>query len=157
MGLKERRLVKAELEALGMSEGPKTKKGHIFTGPDGWVVPVSTLVTDSDAKHVIHNARKHYGATTVKGSRKRDPEAARDRAEAERNRLAAERAARKSSLREFIRERELALKEMPDGELDSVLQEIERREAEIREIERLMTEIPAGGDHVGRRRVQRHS
>lgn len=112
-------------------------------------VVVKPNVKEHAFRAIAREVDKLHGKKSVKAVRKRNVSAIKERQQSEREKLAAQVEKRKAELAEYERAIDDRLGVLTTSEWDLVCREIERREREIREIEKLMTEIPSSSANRG--------
>lgn len=122
-------------------------------------VSVTPSISDAEVTHIIHNLQRELGVETVKDGRKRNSAQVRDRHAAERERVAEQVTRSKTELAELNARQARQLNGygavLTRSQIREIALEVERREREIRRLERLMTEIPSNNEHAGTRGSRR--
>jgi len=141
--------VEKQLSTLGYTISHQNAKSMwVYSHCDREDVAVSPSLSENAARHLIQQLQKTHG--TYEAKPKRNATAVKDRQAVQRGldaaRLAAERSAIEAQHAEYL----ARIGAAPLTQANRAdLARIEHRLAEIRELERLMTSIPASADHRG--------
>lgn len=144
----------AEAERLGfVFERTNSKNFLVYSSPAGAEIMLSPEMNEHAMRGVLRQMQRMVGAVEHKPGR--NAAAVKER-QARRRELDAERLA--AERRQIEDEHAAFLARTAGAVLTKVdrrdLRRIEARLAEVRRLESQMVEVPAGGDHAGRRRAQ---
>lgn len=141
------------LESRGYVEAEATRTGSRWEREGSPTIKVPGGITESRVRAIMRDVDKLDGVASISAIRKRNTSAIRERQQTERERLAEERRRRSAELAEYEAAMDARLGSLTTAEWNAVCAEIERREREIRELDRLMRSTPDQG-HRGVERAK---
>jgi len=146
--------IAAFLESRGFAPVETTRTAVRWAREGSPDVKIPGGINEGRVRMIIRDVNKIDGVASVSAVRKRNTPAIKARQQSERERLAEERSRRQQELAEYEQAAEKRMGGMSTTDWNAVCAEIERREREIREIERLMaapTSGHGGAEHAKHR------
>lgn len=145
------------LESVGFEYDRTNSKGSDIYSHSGYG-EMSVPQAPANVEGTIRRVQKTLGITTIREARKRKPEQIKNRQAVERERVAAQIERNQAEIAELLRQRDQRLDGLgavlTDREVWRIEEIIEIRENEIREWQKLMTQIPSVNAHAGRSRAE---
>lgn len=137
------------------------KGREFYSHPACGEIGVNPGVDERAVKQIIQSVQKSLGLQTVKDQAKRNAAHIKDRQAAERARLAAEIGKHRGEIADLLSQRERQLgglgATLTPGQITAISRLIEKHEREIREMQKLMQELPENNAHAGNGRAQHRS
>ncbi|ARC56031.1 hypothetical protein AS850_02950 [Frondihabitans sp. 762G35] len=131
-----------------------SKSVEVYEHPTLSPVLVSFGISERATRNVIRDLQKTLGHARQKDKSKRSATAVKDRHAAERSRLREEEVRSRMELEELVRRRETRMDGLggllSERELGEAVRLIEAKERRLREVQRLMHQIPSTNEHAGR-------
>ncbi len=135
-----------------------SKQRDVFVAAGHSDFTLNQNIDDHRSKLLLRNLQKRFGIATDKDHRKRDAGAIRDRQAKERERLQQELARSNRELEALVRQREERLdglgRVLDSEAMHAIERHIEAKEAELREWNRLIREIPSAAENRGTGQVR---
>lgn len=163
MGAKEEKKFVKFLVGMGYESTARNDRRHntIYSKYGKPDVMVRDCLDDHIVKLLTEGINKAHGVKTIKQQRKRNADQIKDRQARERMRLAAEIGKRRGEVADLLAQRNNQLnglgKVLTQSEVAAISRLIEQHEREIREMQRLMQELPENNAHSGNVRAQHRS